>query len=290
MPNQSNFRSDITTNTDPRFLASRVVSYPEEGILLEQVPASFGFSAYDNIEVHFYSVPDNALVLSTVMDANDADILKSHVVSYADGTLKNYIRIDFTALFQKKQLLLIPGDYRLVLNYFTEEIGDYNDRQLQLQIISPSRTEVQLAFNNNVDEVAIQQNMTSSREFVLTSLEQPFAVGAAEKIFVSGVKTEDPTEGLIYENIVANIEIPTIEQTYASTIGRVKNLGQAAEPSFQTAINEFLPKLYDVIREEIVSLGDARIQEDEFRAFIITAVDDKLKELQAATDTRITLN
>jgi hypothetical protein len=74
MPNQRNFRSDITTVTEPRFTASRIVKSYDEGVLLEELPASFGFNELDNIEVHFYTLSSNSLVLSTVINLQDPDV------------------------------------------------------------------------------------------------------------------------------------------------------------------------------------------------------------------------
>lgn len=290
MPNQNNFRSDITNNTDPKFLASRIVKFPEEGILLEQIPASFGFDTYDFIEVHFYTKQGNNLLLSTTIDAEDADVLKSHVVSYTDGTFKNYIRIDFTKLFEKKQLILIPGDYKLVLNFFSEEIGAYDDRKMYLEIISDSRTEVQVAFADNVTPIKIEENKDAIYEFVEKSFDRANAVGAAEKIFKSGVELEDPTEGLLYQNVIANINVPSINQTFENTIARLNRLGQFTSTQFENELNQLFLKLFEIVREEIVINGDRRIQEDEFKTIINSAVDATLKDLQASVDNRIILS
>ena len=181
MPNQENFRSDVTTVTEPRFLASRIVRVPDELILLEELAASFGFDIDDNVEIHFYTVPDNILTLSTVIRIRDT-ILKSHVVKYQDDTLKNYIRIDFTKLFLDKNLVLLPGDYRVVMNFFSDEIGKYDNRILSVSQISPSRTEVELIFNNTTDEVVREQNLIALKEFVEVGLNKPDAAGLAQKI------------------------------------------------------------------------------------------------------------
>lgn len=289
MPNQNNFRSDITTNTDSRFLASRIVRFPEEGVLENTLPASFAFDAYDNIEVHFYTVPGNTLLLSTVIPITETEILKTHVVTYADGTLKNYIRIDFTKLFEKQQITIIPGDYRVVMNFFSDEIGSYNDKNLYLQIISESGTEVQLAFSDSTDEVSVERNKNALYEFVTKSFDKPNAVGAAYKMFVTGVETGDSTEGITYDNIVTNIAIPDINQTYNTTIAKIQRLSTDSESKFEKQINDFLVKLYETLRETIIIEGDRRIQEDEFQQFIKQSVDAKIQELQATVDRRIIL-
>lgn len=291
MPNQYNFRSDVTTKTEPTYLASRIVRASDEGILYEQIPASFGFETYDVIEFHFYSIPDNDLVLSTVLDVEFAEeVLKSHIVEYGDGTFKNYIRIDFTKLFELNNVVLIPGDYRMVLNFFSDEIGDYNDRKLYIQDISDSRTEVQLAFfqTNNLNERL--QNEDELREFVTPSFDKPTAVGVGEKIFASGVRLQDSTEGITYENIVQNIDVTELNQTFENTIARINKLGPQVVQDFQSNIEDFLVSLFKTVKEEIIIKGDRRIQEDEFQEFINTALEIKIKELQQKYQNKILIS
>lgn len=289
MPNQYNFRSDITNTTEPRFLASRIVRFPEERVLLEVLPASFAFDPLDNIEIHFYTVPGNSLLLSTTITMSDAEVLKSHIVSYADGTFKNYLRIDFTQLLNKKELVLIPGEYKMVLNYFSDEIGSYFNRSMYLQEISDTRTEVQLNFIDNTNQVTIAQNEKSLYEFIQPSFNKPTAIGVAEKIFKSGVELDDSTEGLIYENITGSIALEDIGQTYDNTIARVNRLGDETSTQFENLVNQFLPELYEILKEEIVIRSDRRIQEDEFKDLIETVVKREFPRLQGLSDRRIKL-
>ena len=287
MPNQANFRSNITTQTEPRFTASRIVSNPSELILFEEVPASFAFDAQDNVEVHFYTIPGNQLLLSATVTLNDG-VVKSHIVAYNDNSYKNYIRIDFTKLFVDKNLILVPGDYRLVLNFFSDEIGSYTDRRLTIDTISPTRTEVQLTFNNIVDDVTRREDAYLLREFIEPSFTKADAVGVAEKIFKSGVELKDSTEGVTADTIVENIEIPEINQTYANTIARIDRLN--LRESFDAQVNNFLVELYSFIREEIVINGDDRIQQDEYQQIIRSVVENKIRFLQQTVDSRIQIS
>jgi hypothetical protein len=257
---------------------------------LEELPASVAYNPEDNIEIHFYTVPGNARLLSVIITMQDAEILKSHVVSYADGTYKNYIRIDFTALFEKKQLLLIPGEYKMVLNYFSDEIGSYSNKKMFLQTISDSRTEAQLAFVDNTSEVNIVQNENILYEFVEPSFNKPTAIGVAEKIFKSGVDLNDSTEGLVYQNILDLIEITDIGQTFETSVGRVNRLGDAASLQFENQVNEFLPILYQSIREELLIRGDRRIQREEFEAISRDVLEREFSKLQVQVDNRIVLS
>lgn len=286
MPNQNNFRSDITNITDARFTASRIVRFPQESVLLEEVPASFAFDKEDNIEFHFYTIPGNQLLLSTVVTMND-DILKTHIVSYNDGTYKNYIRADFTKLFVDKEILLVPGDYRVVLNLFSDEIGNYNNRKLNLDIISNSRTEVQLSFNDTIDDVFRRENLYLLKEFVEKSFNKTDAVGVAEKIFISGVQLKDSTEGVTATNIVNNIEVNGI-QTGEDTIDRIDRIG--LQTVFETQLNDFVQYLFKYIREEIVIKGDDRIQKDEYQTLIRNIVTEKINNLRQTVDSRIVVS
>jgi hypothetical protein len=287
MPNQANFRSDITTQTEPRFAASRIVSNPNELILFEEVPASFAFDAQDTVEVHFYTIPGNQLLLSTTITLSD-QIIKSHIVSYSDNSYKNYIRIDFTKLFIDKNLILVPGDYKLVLNFFSDEIGSYTDRRLTIDTISPSRTEVQLTFNNIIDAVTRNDDTYLLREFVEPSFNKSDAVGVAQKIFTSGINLNDPAEGVTAKTVVDNIEILEINQTYANTIARIDALN--LRESFDAQINDLILQLYTFISEEIVINGDDRIQQDEYEQIIRSVVADKISNLRQIMDMRINVS
>jgi hypothetical protein len=289
MPNQNNFRSDITTKTEPRFLASRIVKYPEDGVLLEELPGSFGYDNEDNVEFHFYStiVNSNDLILSVVTKLSDG-IVKLHIVGYTDGTYKNYLQIDFTKLFEINNLVLIPGTYKLVMNFFSDEIGSYADRRLSMVEMGPSRTEVELIFNNEYNsEVAVVENSLLLREFLQKSFNRADAVGVLEKIFKSGVQFSDDTEGATANNVIGAISVVP-EQTYDETIGKLERV--SINQDFSNKLNEFIPKLFEMAREEIIIKGlggDERIQQDEMFSIIERIVKSNIHQLQQTIDRRI---
>lgn len=283
MPNQNNFRTDLTTKTEPRFTVSRIVNVPDATILNEEVPASFAFDKDDNIEVHFYTAVSNQLILSTVINPND-DIIKSHIVGYNDGTYKNHIRIDFTKLFVDKTLILVPGDYRMVLNFFSNEIGSYTDRKLNIDLISNSRTEVQLSFNDTIDNISANENLYLLKEFVEKGFTKTDAIGVAEKIFVSGVQLENSGEGLTAQNVENNL-YNNVNQPDEDIPRRLEVLG--LKEIFDTQLNSFLVDMYQFIREEIVINSDERVQESEYQELIRTVIKQKIGRMQAILDKRI---
>jgi hypothetical protein len=284
MPNQLNYRTDLTPLTDPRFTVSRIVNLNDNFILNEEVPASFAFDKDDEIEVHMYTSIGNQLILSTSIKLSD-DIIKNHIVSYADNSYKNYIRVDFTKLFVDKGLILVPGEYRMVLNFFSNEIGAYDNKKLSIDIISDSRTEVQISFTDTIDDIKYQENLYLLKEFVEKGFNKPDAVGVAQKIFASGVELDDSTEGLTAENVESNIDIQEAAQTREDTLDRIELIGLTE--IFNTQLNNFLPELYKFVREEIVINGDDRIQEPEFKEFIRSAVEKKIHLLARQMDKRI---
>lgn len=289
MPNQNNFRNDVTTITDTRFLASRIVRFPQETVLLEEVPASFAFDGDDNIEFHFYTTPGNVLLTSVVATLAD-NIIKSHIVSYNDGTFKSYLQINFTELFVLNNLVLIPGDYRVVMNFFSDEIGSYTDRRLFITTISPSRTEIEVQFNNESSAQNITINDRLYTEFILPSFNKTDTVGLVQKIFRAGVETLDSSEGILADNIYTNISIPELGLTQSpeNTLDRIDRIQQTS--NFTNAINDFLLTLVALIQEEIVVNGDDRIQVEELMPVIEQAVLLQIGKLQATVDTRIQIS
>jgi len=289
MPNQNNFRSDITTPREPRLLASRIVQIPTETVLLEEVPASFGYDGEDNIEFHFYAIPGNILLVSTTTKLSD-NIVKSHIVSYGDGTFKTYLQIDLTALFVSQELVLIPGEYKVVMNFFSDEIGSYTDRRLTVTTISPSRTEVELQFNNEITPELLVENEQLYNEFIKPSFIRADAMGIIQKIFQAGVVSGDNTEGILASNLFNNITVPDVNliQRPEDTLDRVSRINQF--DNLRVAVNDFLPTLVASIQEQIVLYGDDRIQVDELMPLIEDAVLQQLGQLQTAVDARIQIS
>lgn len=284
MPNQANFRSDVTNNSETRFTASRIVRAPSETLFYEELPASFGFDKEDNVEIHFYTIPGNQLILSTLIKIDD-DILKLHIVSYEDNTYKNYLRIDFTKLFADKNLILIPGDYRVVFNIFSDEIGSYQNRKLSLDKISESRTEVQLSFNDTTDEIKLQENQYLLDEFMQKSFNKADSIVAGKQIFASNIEQVNNELGVTADTAINQIDISITGQTYDSTIGIVEKLGLL--PIFKQQINDFIPQLSKILTEQIVISGDDRIQERQIQDYIYSIVKQQITKLQGVVDSRI---
>lgn len=286
MPNPVNYRSDIGNIIDKTYSPSRIVRFPQDTVLFETLPAAYGFDSTSNVEVHFYSLPTNILQLSLIIEPVDVDVLKSHIVSHPDGTLQHYLRIDFTALFEKKAAILLPGEYNVVLNFFANEIGSYTNQALYIQEISDSRTEVQLAFFETTDLVRIEQNQAVLKEFVEPALDKIEAVGVAEKVFFSGLQLNDSTEGITFDSILANITAAP-NQTLQNSINRINRLG--VEEQFKQQIEFALVKIFENLRERIIIEGDERLQRAELDAMVLASVQQEVEALKSIVNDRIVL-
>lgn len=282
MPNQNNFRSNIN-KSEPRFLASRLVRLPEEELLLEEIPASFGYDNEDVVEIHFYTVQENALLLSLTAPLNSG-ILKSHLVSYDDNTYKNYLQIDFTKLFVDKSIIFIPGEYRVVFNFFSDEIGSYDDRQLEIKTISPSRTEIAVGFPpiTPPNEVLQQFQQDTIYEFTTPAFSKPDAVGIMEKIVTSGVRLNDSGEGMTTTNVLPNIQNPE------RTINALTNAELLTE--LQEKLDDFIPRLFETVRREIVTNDDIYLQKEDLITYLRYAISVKIGQLQNTMNRRVKIN
>lgn len=280
MPNQDNFRTNLADNREARFLASRMVRFPTENLLLEEIPASFGYDNQDLIEIHFYTAQDNVLLLSTTATL-DSGILKSHIISYEDGTYKNYLEINFTKLFLDQSLVFIPGDYLVVFNFFSDEIGSYDDRQLEIKNISPSRTEVLIGFPQTIPEnPALQQSQQKTiDEFATPALQKPDAIGAMEKVITSGVKLSDDAEGMTSTNVLANVGDPV---RILTALENAEVLGE-----LQELLTDFIPRLFEPVRKEIISTQDIYLQQVELIDYLRYAVSIKIARMQNSVNSKI---
>jgi hypothetical protein len=261
MPNQENFRTDLTQLTQNTQFVSRIIRLPEEGILLEELPGSFGYDSGDNVEIHFYAAQGNTLLLSTVVSVSEENIFKFHIVEYDDGSIQTYLRIDFTQLMESKNIVLLPGDYKMVLNFFSDEIGSYNNKKLYIQEISPSRTELQLGFVDNINPVKINKNETLLKEFVPKSFDKITAIGVAEIVLVKSFLENDADTGLTYNGIFTVVERAKINRAILTS------------PT-QNTLKEFLNKTLQTFTTKIIARTDERIQLDEF----LTTLEESIQE------------
>jgi hypothetical protein len=289
MPRQENYRSDVLAVQEPTFTASRIVSFPEESILREYTPASVGSDKLDNIEIHFYSIPKNILLTSLTVNVREEDILKSHIVSYADGTQKNYIRIDFTELFNKNRTTLVPGNYKMVLNFFSNIIGDINDKKMLIEMISDSRTELQLKFRDTADVELIQKNMMELREYVIPTYNSQEIIRILEQIFVTGTSLQDEDIGITYDYLINPRQQFDTVGISSGIVNRILRLGESFGQNLKAEMENILSEIFIEIKN-IISLNyPSEIKDDILRNIIEETIYVKIVEASDRIDGRVKL-
>ena len=65
--------------------------------------------------------------------------------------------VSFDIYDQFESLGVNVGNYRIIINFFKNLIGSYEEQYLKIQEISPDRTEVKLRLNNSTNTTALQQ-------------------------------------------------------------------------------------------------------------------------------------
>jgi hypothetical protein len=276
MPNQTNYRTDLAEINEPIAFVSRIVQSLEEGVLLEELPGSFGYDLNDNIEIHFYTAAGNVLLKSITANITDENIFKFHVVSYDDGSINTYLRIDFTELFEAKNEILLPGDYKMVINFFSDEVGSYNNKNLYIQEISPSRTEIQLGFINNISQPQIDANERELKEFVEPSFDKITAIGVAQVILKTAFDTDNTAVGLTFDTMFS--------ENIRNRIARAQLTSNT-----KTNVQNFLSTIYDAVKQKITNVQDERIQEDEFFTIVQSAVDENILQIETQLPSKINI-
>jgi hypothetical protein len=175
MANQQNYSTNISGLVNPtKFNVSRIIGDMRDNLLEIEVSANIRVDDYVNkfVELHVYSLADNQLIYSTVLDNSISDILKINTITYDDGSSRNLLFIDFS----KVSTFDFPiGRYSVTLNFFSKEIGSYDDRPLVVNKISPSRKEVELLPN--------PENIVTAYNFVLPSIRADWVNDAMKQIF-----------------------------------------------------------------------------------------------------------
>jgi len=270
MANQENFTEQINPN-DKRFSVSRLANIPSDTILFAIQPADFGFYENDNVEIHFYSKLTDLLVYSSRISLND-DVLSIKTTQYIDGKFRNYINFDFNKFIELYPLSIGPGEYRVVLNIFSDELGGYEDKKLVVDVISDTRTEVNLRFKEDPDD----KDLEELNYFMVPSIGKAFVDGILQNILLKGNEALDETIGITVDRVVRELNAlgQSFELIRTSNIGKLTNLKEV--------VLIILIAVYERIQIELVSFPRNRASEDEVKLIIeriFYEEFDKVKDL-----------
>lgn len=255
MANQSNY-TESAQEGNLRYNLSRVATIPTDEILFSVEPADFGFNVKDNIEIHFYSKLTENLIYSQRISLIDG-ILGIRTIQYEDSKTRNYITFDFNKYIELYPLKISSGDYEIVLNIFSDEIGSYEDRKLIINAVSDSRTEINLRFND-----VTETNLLELNEFVKPAISKPYLDGVIQNIFQNAATTSAETIGLTVSKILSELS----ESGEQEDLQRVDNIGKIQ--LLQGIVSNLLDTVYSRIRTELVSYPKYRVSEAEIKIII----------------------
>jgi hypothetical protein len=236
MPNQSNFEQELNLN-ETRYTTSRIAQIPEDNILFSVEPADFGFYANDNVEIHFYSTFTEELIYSQRVGIVDG-ILAIKTIQYEDGKYRNYITFDFNKFIELYPSDIGPGEYKVVLNIFSDEIGGYDNRKMIIDAISDSRTEVNLRFK----EAATERDIEELNYFISPSIGKPFVDGILQNILLNASQNSDETTGVTIDRVVRELKV--IGEEF--DLNRTENLGKLND--IKLFIDQLMVSVYDQLQ------------------------------------------
>ncbi len=154
MPNQENYKQNIENASTGynKYTISRVVDSLSDPLILQEFHSAVPYDLSQfNVEINLYSLADNSLVYSDYISNKISNVFNSVVLVYKEVEQRSLLFVDFSKL---AELGIPPGQYSVTLNFFVDEVGSYEDRNLSISTISPSRLEVELEYGgDNIEEV-----------------------------------------------------------------------------------------------------------------------------------------
>lgn len=201
MANQENYKSNLESLSQQyiKYSVSRIIADNRDNLLEAEVPASFPQQISNaNVEINLYSLADNSLIYSDFISNAITGAVTVQTLQYSDNTKRNLLFIDFSKLTD----LIIPvGQYSVSLNFFENEIGAYDNRSLNISVITPSRTEVELT-GNNISEL---------NEFALPSISSTWILAALTQAFnQSGSNVTIPANNTVLSSGSIGAQMPTV--------------------------------------------------------------------------------
>lgn len=237
MPNTQNFKTDVVSLSQlySKYTVSRIIANKKDDLLDMEIPADFSEELLANtVEVNLYSLADNSLIFSDFIRNSDA--IYTEILKYNDNSLRTLLYIDFAKIVPN--LNLPSGQYSVTLNFFSDELGAYDDRILKVNRISTSRTEVEL----KLADLNKQELMT---EFVLPSINSLWIIDALKQAFNQPQTTTIPADNSVLTSQSIGAELPE---------GMENQIEQYSFESVYDISQEILNGAYTIATAEVTKL------------------------------------
>jgi hypothetical protein len=269
MANQTNYQSNIQelSNSYTRYLVSRTIANTKNDLLDVQVPADFSDALLENnVEINLYSLADNSLIFSDIV-RNISGSIYVETLQYQDNSSRKLLYIDFA----KVQGLQLPsGQYGVTLNFFSDEIGSYNDRVLKVNRISTSRTEVELKLTDLEQQQKLEDFSTPAlpATIIVDVLKQIFNQSGSNEIVLptSPVKIDSAS---LYQNFGSGSGEKLVQYGFDVDDGSRIGINTIA----QNVLDEAYPIALKTVNDMITLSGSTRFTETELSQYVVDAID-----------------
>lgn len=186
MANPLNYKQDIN---NPQIQASEKIDrvFVDEDYVIKARESEYYYGLRNSrefVELHFYIPDSTTLIYSTVIplaepyvnvvDNNPEDAILNLELDFwtegpEEGTEEDsrgrMIPYSNSDSLQQKYLRDLPsGTYDVIINFFADEVGTYNDINWRIKTVSPSRTEIVL-HARPTEEGTVTLNAEESRDY-----------------------------------------------------------------------------------------------------------------------------
>ena len=255
------------------------------------LPPKFGNNPdKDYLEIHFYDLTTNILLDTVRFNVSDGQangyIYKRVTPDQNDA---DELVVVVARLIEDGRMVLLPAFYDVVVNFFSQEVGNLYTRPLQITQVSDSRTELVVDFKDTNRDAATLREI---KEFVDPSIRIEDLVALVKQLFRDAVlETVDEDEDIEASDIIAefalqqpvNHEILFNSDNYANEAIIVEE--EIARFLRQGNLNDKLPSVYYFMYQKLlqrVAAGDRRIQVDEFNQMANESVDLAFAEARSS--------
>lgn len=256
MSSQANFKTDVENSAlqYSRFTVSRVFDTTQDDLLEVEYPAGLDVSNL-YVQLSFYSIADDSLIYATtvVRPPDVPSAFFTRTLQYEDDSVRTMFFVDFSKVELEDELPV--GQFRVVLNFFVPEVGNFNQNPLRIVDISPSRTEIQLALLSDFQTPQMVQLLSS---FSRPSINSKWVTQSVNVIFNKSTGGDMPT-------VTSSFSVEEVGEEFPMGL-----LDETRDDVFKV-INGLLSSSYGFVTQSVNSLreqGKARFTDDELYTLI----------------------
>lgn len=269
MANQFNYSEKLQPPLSMIYTISRIARYPDDPIIFAEISPELILNESHIIEFVLYN-PTTGEFVRNLRAPYDESFIEIQELRYNDGKFTKYIVVDFTELDKLFPTFFIAGTFELVINIFVDTIGTEENRKLYIEKISPSRTEVQLAYRTPFDDAQTEE----LKDFIYKSMIKPDLYAFSNNLLKIANDTKNALLGILAEEVIVKVmeDDPTGGKKYLYDL-------YSLQSNFQTVITNILSDANSVILEELKSKPE-RMREDMVQLFIKEKLTDAFYKLQ----------